>query len=96
MRGIVNRAPGPDGAAEARLYFQADDIDGVTRLHGNPAMLAAALPGSIVEVIPSEVVDDYDFEATLVRVVDGPAPLVAAKRSRQLPMAAGSVGSFGR
>ena len=96
VRGIVNRAPGPDGAAEARLYFQADDIDGVTRLHGDPAMLAAALPGSIVEVIPSEVVDDYDFEATLVRVVDGPAPLVAAKRSRQLPMAAGSVGSFGR
>jgi len=96
VRALVNRGPGPEGAAEARLYFQADDIDGVTRLHGDPSLLAAAVPGSIVDVVPSEVVDDYDFEATLVRVIDSPVPLAPTKRSRQLPMMTSSVGSFGR
>lgn len=97
VRAIVNRAAGPDGAAEARLYFQADDIDGVTRFDGEPALLAVAVPGSIVEVLPREVVDDYDFEATLVRVVETPAGPAVVKRTRQLPMAAArSVGSFGR
>jgi ribosomal protein S12 methylthiotransferase len=97
VRAMVTRAVGSDGVAEARLYFQADDIDGVTRVDGDPALLSAAVPGSIVEVVPREVVDDYDFEATLVRVLDAPAPLTAPRRGRQLPMMTSSgVGSFGR
>jgi len=95
---LVNRAPAvAGGALEARLYLQADDIDGVTRVTGAPDALAAATPGSIVDVRVRDVVDDYDFEATLVRLVDAPAAAAPARRTRQLPMAAASsAGSFGR
>jgi len=97
VRALVDRAP-VDGVAEARLYLQADDIDGVTRVRAaagdsTPPTLA---PGTLVDVLVEEVVDDYDFEATLVRVVDAPTAAVRARRTRQLPMAATTVGSFGR
>jgi ribosomal protein S12 methylthiotransferase len=100
VRAMIGRAPDASGVAEGRLYLQADDIDGVTRVRaGDDASAHAALvPGAIVDVRVDEVVDDYDFEATLLRVTDAPAPVAAPpRRARALPMmAATSVGSFGR
>ncbi len=83
MRAIMDR-PG-----EARTLWQADDIDGITRVAGD------APAGAIVDVRIDDVVDDYDFAATLERVVSPPpAP---ARAGRALPMLGGVVqGSFGR
>jgi hypothetical protein len=70
--------------------WQADDIDGVTRLHTD------ALPGSILEVRIDDVVDDYDFLATEIAVIDAPA-VVPLRLARSLPMFGGNtIGSFGR
>lgn len=108
VRAMVNARAEGDGAAEGRLYFQADDIDGVTRIRpsrdagdagdpGDPALLATLAPGTLIDVRVDEVVDDYDFEATLVRVVDAPAAAgPAPRRLRQLPMMGTTVGSWGR
>ena len=84
---IVDRVG--DGDVQARVIWQADDIDGVTRLSGAKRVA----PGSFVDVRLDEVVDDVDFAASLVNVVS--APPARAKRVRALPML-GSVGSFGR
>jgi hypothetical protein len=75
---------------EARTGFQADDIDGVTYVRGAEGVA----PGTFLDVRLDEVVEDVDFNATLVRVVDAPA---SAKRrpARTLPVM-GSIGSFGR
>jgi ribosomal protein S12 methylthiotransferase len=83
---------GADGApALARVPWQADDIDGVTRV----ATDAAA--GSLVEVEVTEVVDDYDFEARAVRLIAAPPEAAPAERKgRALPMIGASMGSFGR
>jgi len=89
-RALVDRAEG--GVIEARLPWQADDIDGLTRVAAGGVRVA---PGSFLDVRVDEVVDDYDFAATLLRVADAPAPApAAAPRRRALPLA--SVGSFGR
>jgi len=73
--------------ARARLPWQADDIDGITRLD------RAAPAGSFVEVLVTDVADDYDFEARVIREI---APVVppASRPGRSLPLA--SIGSFGR
>jgi hypothetical protein len=39
-------------------------------------------------------VDDYDFRATLLRVVDAPA--APRRAGRRLPLVATTIGSFGR
>jgi tRNA A37 methylthiotransferase MiaB len=79
------------GVATARLPWQADDIDGITRVATD------APAGSLIEVEVTDVVDDYDFAATLRRVVQPPpGPVAAPVRARSLPMAAPMVGSFGR
>ena len=92
-RALVDRVDARAGAVEARLPWQADDIDGVTRLSIPRGELVT--PGTFLDVRVDEVVDDYDFAATLVRVADAPAPAPAATvRRRALPMA--TVGSFGR
>jgi ribosomal protein S12 methylthiotransferase len=85
--------------AQARLSWQADDIDGVTYLDRSDLE-----PGAIVEVRVDEVVDDYDFRASVRRLVSqAPSPTERRRARRELPMAvtgqvAGptSVGSFGR
>ena len=84
---IVDRSDG--GRTEGRTIWQADDIDGITRLRG------PAIPGSIVDVAIEAVEDDYDFHATIVGAAAGPAAPVRAIR-RPLPLAATSLGSFGR
>ena len=75
------------GGAEGRLPWQADDIDGVTWLDTDAPV------GSFVDVDVTDVVDDYDFSARVLSVLD--APVVPPRApSRQLPLA--TVGSFGR
>ena len=54
------------GGCQARLSWQADDIDGITYLDRDD--LEA---GTIVEVRVAEVVDDYDFRVNVERVVSG-------------------------
>jgi ribosomal protein S12 methylthiotransferase len=92
IRAIVDYPAGEDGIAIARTVWQADDIDGVTHLLGE------APAGAIVEAAIEDVVDDYDFRATLVRVLDAaPSPAgPAALARRPLPIAGASIGSFGR
>jgi ribosomal protein S12 methylthiotransferase len=87
VRAVVDRVS--DGDVQARVLWQADDIDGVTRLSGAKRVA----PGSFVDVRLDEVVDDVDFAASLVSVVS--APPARAKRVRALPML-GSAGSYGR
>jgi len=80
-----------DERARARLAWQADDIDGLTWIDTD------APAGSLVEVEVTAVVDDYDFEATALRVIAlPPTPTAEAPRSRALPMLATTIGSFGR
>ncbi len=90
---IVDRA-GRDGEpAQARAPWQADDVDGVTWVDTD------APAGSLVEVEIDEVVDDYDFQATALRLVDRAPEAGAKRRGRALPMIAApaaTVGSYGR
>jgi ribosomal protein S12 methylthiotransferase len=89
VRAMVDRPAGAGEPAQARLVCQADDIDGITRIATD------APAGALLDVRVDEVVDDYDFEATVERVVDAPATLAPATR-RVLPMLATTIGSFGR
>jgi ribosomal protein S12 methylthiotransferase len=89
---LVDRAAAGDAPAEARVPWQADDIDGVTYLDVD------APPGAFVEVALSEVVDDYSYAGAVRRVLDAPARVPRA--ARRLPLvvagAGSSIGSFGR
>ena len=85
---LVDRAD--NGTSQGRLPWQADDIDGVTQID------ESLPPGTIAEVAVEEVVDDYDFRASLIRVV---LPIAVSERrnaSRQLPISQVTIGSYGR
>jgi ribosomal protein S12 methylthiotransferase len=87
---LVDRAIPGSGTSQARLPWQADDIDGVTQID------EALPPGTIVEVAVEEVVDDYDFQASVIRV-SLPADIPRQPRvSRQLPISQATIGSYGR
>jgi ribosomal protein S12 methylthiotransferase len=87
---IVDRANAETGTSQARLPWQADDIDGVTQID------VALPPGTIAEVAVEEVVDDYDFQASVIRVAL-PAAIPEARRiSRELPISQVTIGSYGR
>ena len=89
---LVDRAGTVDEPAVARAPWQADDIDGVTHVHTD------APAGSLVQAVISDVIDEYDFEATATGIVSLP-PAHASRRpaSRSLPLvASSSIGSFGR
>jgi ribosomal protein S12 methylthiotransferase len=92
-RAIVDRAATATERAQARLEIQADDIDGVTWLDDH----AAHPLGTILEVEPHALADDFDFVARLQRVL---APVASTPRAlaprRRLPLMASTVGSFGR
>ena len=87
---LVDRANVGKGTSQARLPWQADDIDGVTQID------VALPPGTIAEVAVEEVIDDYDFQASVINValpVDTPVPY---RVSRQLPISQVTIGSYGR
>ncbi|MEO8192283.1 MAG: 30S ribosomal protein S12 methylthiotransferase RimO [Gemmatimonadales bacterium] len=77
------------GRSVGRLPWQADDIDGVTFID------EPVPPGEFADVVSEEIVDDYDFRATVVRRIQTAAKSRASAPSRSLPMAA-TVGSYGR
>ncbi|MEO7042951.1 MAG: 30S ribosomal protein S12 methylthiotransferase RimO [Gemmatimonadaceae bacterium] len=90
VQALVDRVDEGTGNAIARLPWQADDIDGVTFLDRHYA------PGTLVEVIPREVVDDYDFTAESIRVISAPVSDIGVAIRRQLPLISTTIGSFGR
>lgn len=89
VRAIVDRAAGDDGLAMARTSGQADDIDGVTRV------VTTASAGTFLDVRLDEVIDDYDFAASEVARI-GSAPVKARGATRSLPIAASTIGTYGR
>jgi len=76
------------GNSVGRLPWQADDIDGVTTIDDRVA------PGEFADVAVEEVVDDYDFRATLINRVASVPKTTPSLPRRALPMA--SIGSYGR
>jgi hypothetical protein len=87
-RVLVDRVD-ESGRTVGRLPWQADDVAGVTYLD------EIVSPGEFADVAVEEVVDDYDFSATVVRRLDTVAPRPAPRAGRSLPMAA-TIGSYGR
>jgi ribosomal protein S12 methylthiotransferase len=87
---LVDRTDPERGTSQARLPWQADDIDGVTQID-------EALPaGTMVEVAVEEVVDDYDFQASVIRVALPAGAPQQRRVSRQLPIKQVTIGSYGR
>lgn len=71
------------GIYTGRAQWQADDIDGIVRL---PAVrMEGVAPGALVSARIHNVVDDYDFDATIESVIL-PAAVVAQRAARALPM----------
>ena len=86
-RVLVDRVD--DGIVQARTAWQADDIDGVTIVHG----AGDVAPGSFLDVRLDSVEDDVDLAATFVGVAAMAQPQ-ASRRRRALPTL--TIGSFGR
>ena len=87
---LVDRVDEERGTSQARLPWQADDIDGVTQLD------VALPPGTIAEVAVEELVDDYDFQASVIRVTVPAGSPQPRRISRQLPIKQVTIGSYGR
>ena len=87
---LVDRSDAERGTSQARLPWQADDIDGVTQLD------EALPPGTIAEVAVEEVVDDYDFQASVIRIAMPAGAPQKRRVSRQLPIQQVTIGSYGR
>jgi ribosomal protein S12 methylthiotransferase len=87
---LVDRCDSALGTSQARLPWQADDIDGVTQLD------ESLPPGTFAEVAVEEVVDDYDFQASVIRVAMPAARPETRRSTRQLPIRQTTIGSFGR
>ncbi len=90
-RAILDRSATGSARAQGRLEIQADDIDGVTWLDSDPGYP----PGTVLEVHPHALEDDFDFVATAGRVLTPSAGIMTRAR-RPLPLASTSLGSFGR
>jgi ribosomal protein S12 methylthiotransferase len=87
---LVDRVDAERGTSEARLPWQADDVDGVTHID-EPLQ-----PGTIAEVAVEEVIDDYDFQASLIRVTLPPSAPERRRSARELPISQVTIGSYGR
>jgi ribosomal protein S12 methylthiotransferase len=87
-RAIVDRHA--ENGSQARLPWQADDIDGVTFLGDQYS------PGTFLDVAIEEVVDDYDFKASAIAVVNAPSSRPRTRTSMQLPVIQRTIGSYGR
>jgi hypothetical protein len=83
---IIDRAT--ENGSVGRLPWQADDVDGITHIDERLD------PGEFADVAVEEVVDDYDFRASLVaRIAASPVKAPSTAR-RVLPLA--TIGSYGR
>jgi ribosomal protein S12 methylthiotransferase len=92
---IVDRIE-PDGRVLARTYGQADEIDGVTYVsRGRGAGGREVNAGDVIEVTLEAVVNDYDFEARLVRHVNVATSQKPSPKPRSLPVMS-TAGAFGR
>ena len=90
VRAMVDRVS--DDRIEARMIWQAQEIDGTTALGSGPWALG---PGDIVEARIDGVVDDYDLTATVLSVSSQNPKLKAqSTKPRALPLI--SIGSYGR
>jgi len=87
---LIDRSDAEQSTSQARLPWQADDIDGVTQID---EVLA---PGTIAEVAVEEVVDDYDFQASVIRVALPAGATERRRIARQLPITQETIGSYGR
>jgi len=90
VTALIDRVDEETELSVARLPWQADDVDGVTYLDDTLP------PGTLVDVTVDEVVDDYDFSASVMGIVNAPAESAAATVRRQLPLVSTTIGSFGR
>jgi ribosomal protein S12 methylthiotransferase len=93
VAAIVDRIA-EDGHVRARTYAQADEIDGVTVVRCS-AGEREINPGDVIEVTLDAVVNDYDFEATLVRRLNEVTAPKATPKPRSLPVMS-TAGAFGR
>src|SRR6185503_7100933 len=97
VRAIVDREL-PDGSLEGRTIWQAPEIDGITVLGSRIEDRGSRTltPGSFVDATILSVVDDYDLNASVERVVEFPRSSILDPRfsRRQLPLA--SIGAYGR
>jgi ribosomal protein S12 methylthiotransferase len=89
-RVLVDAVADSTGRAQARAPWQADDVDGVTRVTTD------AQPGDFVDVHIDAVEDDYDLAATAIRIVDRQRPAARAVRGGRVLPVTSTVGSFGR
>jgi ribosomal protein S12 methylthiotransferase len=80
-----------DGEAQGRTVWQADDVDGISYVHGADTLA----PGTIVDAVIEGIEDDVDFRATVLRVVDVPGA-TPVRAARSLPVMSTTIGSFGR
>ena len=94
VTAMVDRI-GSDGSVQARTQGQADEIDGVTMVGRANGERHTLRPGDVIEVTLDAVVNDYDFEASLVRLVSSTAAPAPAPRPRTLPVMS-TAGAFGR
>jgi len=99
VSAIVDRVT-LDGEVQARTQAQADDIDGITSIrcateNGRRTTDDSIHAGDLVEVRLDAVVNDYDFEATLVKQVNTAPQKRPVSKPRALPVMS-SAGAFGR
>jgi ribosomal protein S12 methylthiotransferase len=87
VRVLVDRVD--EGGVQARTAWQADDIDGVTIVHG----AGDSVPGAFLDARLLSVEDDVDFAAAFVATAAMPQP-PSPRRRRALPTL--TIGSFGR
>ena len=95
VTAMVDRIEG-DGRLQARTYAQADEIDGVTCVRWETGEGRSRIgAGDVIEVTLDAVVNDYDFEATLVRQVSAATTHKPPLEPRRLPVMS-TAGAFGR
>ncbi len=101
-RVLVERAGDVPNVWTCRAPWQADDIDGLMHVRVPEGVLAHGVrpvPGAFLEVHVDQVVDDYDFTATLLRIADAPQVAAPIRPTRALPLVGidtSTAGSFGR
>ena len=92
VAAIVDRVT--DDGVQARTQAQADDIDGTTSIETGDGRWEIR-PGDLIDVRLETVVNDVDFEASLVRRVSTAPSRPQARMPRTLPVMS-TVSAFGR